>query len=192
MHGVPYHTFYARIKSGYSILDAAFFDPVKARSIGAPSGKKVKRCIWEPHGMHRTPTHRTWKAMLDRCLNLNAHGYENYGGRGILVCDQWLRFSNFFADMGLRPKGTTLDRIDTNGNYEPGNCRWADKKTQRRNSRQRMHYMTIGIETLCLSDWCKRLGLRENLVRYRLSKGWSVEKSLSSSRYNNQGMVRGT
>lgn len=81
------------------------------------------------------PTYRSWAMMKVRCLNEKNHKFKDYGGRGIAVCAEWNKFENFLADMGERPAGTTLDRIDVNGNYEPGNCRWADAKTQRANRR---------------------------------------------------------
>lgn len=89
-------------------------------------------------GRATSPEYRSWKAMLERCRNPNAPNYHLYGGRGITVCDRWLGrdgFVNFLADMGARPKGTSLDRINTDGDYEPGNCRWADAKTQSTNRR---------------------------------------------------------
>jgi hypothetical protein len=75
--------------------------------------------------------------MVQRCTNPNHIYWKNYGGRGITVCEKWMKFESFLADMKERPKGKTLDRIDNNGNYEPGNCQWSDWKTQAKNKRKR-------------------------------------------------------
>ncbi len=83
-----------------------------------------------------TPTYRSWNSMRSRCLNPKRNCYHRYGGDGITVCDRWALFANFLADMGERPEGTTLDRINNAGNYEPGNCRWATPKQQRSNMRK--------------------------------------------------------
>ena len=88
----------------------------------------------------RTPTYHSWYAMKRRCSSVNYYNYHNYGGRGIKVCERWNDFKNFLEDMGERVSGTTLDRIDVNGNYEPGNCRWADAKTQRANKQYNTKY----------------------------------------------------
>jgi hypothetical protein len=95
------------------------------------------------HGHHRrqngrhhpSPTYISWFGMLTRCRNSKQRCYANYGGRGISVCERWLTFETFLADMGERPLGLTLDRINNDGNYEPGNCRWATAKEQRANQR---------------------------------------------------------
>lgn len=85
------------------------------------------------HGMSRSRTYKSWQCMKDRCLNPKSEKWDRYGGRGIRVCKRWLKFENFLADMGERPEGTTLDRKNNNGNYGPGNCRWAKEIVQQRN-----------------------------------------------------------
>ena len=84
-----------------------------------------------------SPTYKSWCRMRHRCCNPHAINYSNYGGRGITVCQRWDKFQSFLDDMGTRPPGSTLDRIDPNGNYEPGNCRWATPEEQMKNQRPR-------------------------------------------------------
>lgn len=88
---------------------------------------------------HVSPTYVTWKNMIQRCTYVAHHRYPAYGGRGITVCERWRVFANFLADMGERPQGMTLDRIDNDGNYEKSNCQWATREQQDANHRRRTH-----------------------------------------------------
>jgi hypothetical protein len=119
--------------------------------------------------------------MRDRCYNPNHISYANYGGRGISVCERWReRFEHFFADMGMRPGPEySLDRIDNDGNYEPGNVRWATQKEQG-NNRRRNHLVTWGQSTHTIAEWEEITGINRDTIWSRLFKqGWSPERALS-------------
>lgn len=115
--------------------------------------------------------------MLRRCQNPADDSYHNYGARGILVCERWGEFEVFLADMGVRPAGMTIDRIDNDGNYEPGNCRWADAWTQCNNTRVNRH-VVVGGETLTMAQAADGYGIKNDIVWGRLNRGWSVERAL--------------
>lgn len=126
-------------------------------------------------------TYESWQAMMHRCSCPTFRWYHLYGGRGIRVCERWKVFENFLADMGERPSSEhSIDRYPNNdGNYEPGNCRWATQTEQRRNNRfNRM--LTYQNETFCVSEWAERLGKNEGTLHSRLRQGWDDEKVLST------------
>jgi len=133
------------------------------------------------HGLSRLrPTeYRSWKDMRARCGNPRNDDYADYGGRGIRVCAAWDDFAAFYADMGGRPTGATIDRIDVNGNYEPGNCRWANA-TEQANNKRSNHIIQFQGQSRTLAQWCAIFGIEPSKVRYRLKQGWPIDQAFSS------------
>lgn len=137
------------------------------------------------HGKARSPEHHTWTSMLQRCLNPKACGYADYGGRGITVCDRWRGeegFAHFFEDLGPRPSlAHSLDRIDNQGSYVPGNCRWATERVQKSNTR-RTHLLSFEGLTLSLTEWARRFSITPKTLRARIvDYGWTTERALTTS-----------
>lgn len=132
-------------------------------------------------GNRQTLTFTGWMAMLQRCSNPNNVGYRRYGARGIKVCERWQKFENFLADMGERRPGLTIDRIDVDGNYEPGNCRWATMKEQARNKSNNV-MLTHNGQTKCLDEWAndpsRPAGLSAKAFIGRIGEGWTIEEAL--------------
>lgn len=122
------------------------------------------------HGERNSRTYSSWSSMRDRCLNTNSKDYPRWGGRGITVCDRWNDFSNFIADMGERPEGTTLDRIDGSKGYSPDNCRWATPKQQARNRRD-LVMVTTEDGVIPLVDHAAKLGISKGAAHLRLKRG---------------------
>jgi hypothetical protein len=110
--------------------------------------------------------------MIQRCTNPNTREYVRYGGRGISICEDWLVFENFMRDMGERPDGSSIDRIDNDGNYEPSNCRWATQKTQT-NNRSVTRMITANGQTLPLTEWSALIGVKPITLEKRVKAGWS-------------------
>jgi hypothetical protein len=125
-----------------------------------------------------TRTYQSWASMKGRCLNPRNPKYSIYGGRGIKVWDQWLDFNRFLEDMGERPNGMSLERVDVDGHYVPWNCMWATPKRQANNKRSN-RILTHNGESLTSSQWADRLGLSYATLRMRLHRGWSVERALT-------------
>ncbi len=127
------------------------------------------------HGKCGTPTHKVWMGMTRRCRDKSD---PRYGGRGISVCERWLKYENFLADMGERPPGKwEIDRINNDGNYEPGNVRWANRKTQA-NTKSSNRILSYGGRSMNLAAWAAELGINHASLIERLSR-WPIERALS-------------
>lgn len=134
------------------------------------------------HGYHGTPTYVSWRSMRRRCLTRTVPEYRSYGGRGITICSQWNSFKNFLSDMGERPKGMDLDRINNDGHYEPMNCRWATPQQQARNRRNTKLIVAFG-ESKALVNWAEddRCAVSYSALQHRISSGWQAEEAISTS-----------
>ena len=133
------------------------------------------------HGGKGTPEYAAWRSMKRRCYAPNCSQYHNYGGRGIEVCPEWKdSFIQFREDMGLKPSPKhSLDRIDTDGNYSPDNCRWATAQEQMANVRYNRK-LTFQGRTLCLAEWSREVGIKDATIRKRLDiHGYTVEEALT-------------
>jgi hypothetical protein len=131
------------------------------------------------HGMRKSRTYRCWAGMITRCTNPKTKSFADYGARGITVCDEWRDFSRFLADMGECPDGMSIDRIDNDGNYEPGNCRWATTAEQNNNTRHNKH-LTFNGKTQNVKQWSRELGISYTTLHWRLTRGWSVDRALGA------------
>jgi hypothetical protein len=132
------------------------------------------------HGMSNSPEYRAWRRILTRCYYPRHDKYAWYGGRGIVVCERWREsFKAFYEDMGPRPTPKhTIERKENDGNYEPGNCRWATQHDQSRNTSRNIN-LTFRGRTQCVQDWASELGIGRATVQHRLDVGWTVERALT-------------
>jgi hypothetical protein len=156
----------------------------RARSCGCLMREETsKRFTRHGHarGNTTTPEYQSWASLIERCGNPKRPHWKHYGGRGITVCDRWRSFEAFLADMGPRPSTQhSLDRINNDGPYAPGNVRWATRTEQMRNTRGAKR-LTYGGETLCLQAWAERLGCNAAALHSRLFRlGWSLERALTT------------
>jgi hypothetical protein len=159
-------------------LEAAGVDRKKiARDFGV-SAPRVTQLLGRKYIKASRQTKACWSDMMRRCYNQEARNFCNWGGRGIAVCERWHEFKNFLADMGEAPAGLTIDRIDNNGNYDPGNCRWATYKQQLRNRRNN-RLITAGGVTKTLAEWAESLGVSEMCIWHRLRVGWDPEAAVT-------------
>jgi hypothetical protein len=132
------------------------------------------------HGKCRTRLYGIWHGMRTRCSNVNSEDYPDYGGRGIRVCERWQDdFEAFAADMGEPPPGTTIDRINNDGNYDPGNCRWATRAEQSRNTR-RNRIIEFKGKRLCVAEWAREIGMLPDRLATRLHRGWPIARALTT------------
>ena len=150
-----------------------------SKSCGCLVGKlaKARQTI---HGLTHTPTYYTWTSMNRRCNCSKDHRYNDYGGRGIEVCDTWKEsILNFVADMGYRPEGKQLDRIDNSGNYEPSNCQWVTP-AENMNNRWNNHRLTLAGVSHTVAEWASLTGINGSTLSKRINRsGWSAERALS-------------
>lgn len=131
------------------------------------------------HGMTSSSTWVSWMLMGQRCRNSNHKSYKNYGGRGIKICERWETFENFLADMGERPENMTLERLNSNGDYEPGNCKWATMKEQGNNRRSNFNITYQG-KTQTISQWAEEIGISSKALRFRLnSENWTLKEAMT-------------
>lgn len=143
------------------------------------------------HGMTRTPTYVVWVGMKLRCLNPNNHAYDRYGGRGITICEEWVNsFDAFLKDMGPRPSPKhSLDRIDNNAGYTKSNCRWCEAEVQQ-NNRRNNWLVTFNGRTMTLTQWSRETGLSYGTLKFRINKGWGIERALTTPHRKQKPYVR--
>lgn len=133
------------------------------------------------HGKSNSGEYITWQNMMARCFNERHPRFKDYGGRGITVCERWLVFVNFLADMGPKPTSEhTIEREKNDEGYGPNNCRWATRKEQNENTRSSRHLTYLG-QTMTISQWSQRLGIKQSTLSARLRLGWTVEEALSTT-----------
>ena len=136
--------------------------------------------FYKRHGLTDTPTHSSWCSMNSRCNNPKVHQYPYYGGKGIKVCERWKSFENFLSDMGPRPEGMTLDRINNTKDYEPSNCRWATRDEQSKNRTTSIN-ITFNGKTQLLAEWARELGINPGTLANRLKSGWAIDRALTAA-----------
>lgn len=128
--------------------------------------------------MSNTRANGIWLGVKQRCLNPKNPQFARYGGRGIEICERWLSFQNFYADMGEPPGGLTIERIDNDGNYEPSNCRWATRREQQ-NNRSVNRFIEFRGQRQTVAQWADELGIHRNTLEQRLDADWAIDRALA-------------
>lgn len=141
-------------------------------------GNKLRGKIKFPNPVSYTATYKCWRRMKERCLNPKHDQYSNYGGRGISVCKEWMKFENFLSDMGQRPTGMTIERIDNSKGYYKHNCKWATMVEQQSNKRNNQ-FLTLGQDRLTVAQWSRKLGVNDSTIRERIRRNWDIASSLT-------------
>lgn len=144
---------------------------------------------FEPtHGMSHSREYKSYHAMKQRCTNPLDPSWEDYGGKGVRVCQRWLEsFENFLSDMGTRPAGMTLDRIETAGNYESNNCRWATPLEQNNNRSDNTPVTVNGVIYPSVNECCRAYDLPFSTFKNRIERGWDIERAATTPAANNSG-----
>jgi len=162
------------------ICDCGFKSTINSAHLRSNKTLGCKTCVPTSHGKSCSPEYRVFHDMHNRCKNQSIAAYKDYGGRGITVCEEWESFEVFYRDMGPRPSPKhSIDRRDNSLGYSKGNCRWATKQEQARNTRK-THLLTFNNESRCITDWAKQFGISPNTIRNRLSIGWTPDAAITT------------
>lgn len=161
-----------------SVVSSSNLKRNNARSCGCLKSELTSERT-RTHGLNGTRTHRSWTTMKSRCSNPKDSSFGNYRERGITVCDRWLKFENFYEDMGDRPEDMSLDRIDNNSGYSKENCRWATQQEQG-NNRRTNRFLDFEGKRQTVTQWASEIGVHRHTIYARLERGWTIEKALTT------------
>ncbi len=152
---------------------------IRNSHLRAENAHACRSCARTRHGLSATSEWLAWSNMRRRCSDPSHRSYAYYGKKGIQVCERWSSFESFVADMGPKPSARhSLERVDSDGNYEPGNCVWATPTQQARNTSQNVCIAFEGREA-CLAEWAERTGICRGTLESRLSRGWPLRRALT-------------
>jgi hypothetical protein len=140
--------------------------------------RDVMQTVFVTHGKAGTPIYAVWRSMMQRCYDKNSHAYDRYGGRSVSVCERWQDFTNFYADMGERQEGMSLERVDNDGDYSPENVVWADSKAQARNRRSTIYLEHDG-QRKSMAEWAEETGVKIATLWARVNRGMPVDIALT-------------